>query len=322
MKAKVFLLDYGSTIDRVDMTTNVRHLKPTKELSQDPLAFKIILAGLYPVSMDIDWDLPSEVSMQQSRSPHSHLTILTGWCCRKRYWDGSAMKLVKRVVGLCNGLGILRDASSPSSTRRVGTLIMCKTSSSRDQINLNKLLEDKKFADYSQFEVEMDHNSVDQGYGVESTDFSSDEEDVVIRNSDPLLNVPHMTIQQKIANHYRERNNNDDSFSSTDSSKAGPSLRARKSLQKKGAEGNVADQLKESLRSVSDEVTKKEEAQEEVQEEDDIWSKFREEKKEVKGHMIPGGVFLGKRHENILARIKSSNEQELREKFTKLVTKK
>ena len=237
------------------------------------------------------------------------------------------MKLVKRVVGLCNGLGILRDASSPTSTRRVGTLIMCKTSSSRDQINLNKLLEDKKFADYSQFEVEMDHNSVDQGYGVESTDwdFSVDEEDFEIRNSDPLLNVPSMTTREKIANlhnnlRYKERNNNDDSFSSTDSSQAGPSMRARKSLQKKGAEGKVADRLKESLRS--DEVTKKEEAQEEVQEEDDIWSKFREETKEVKGHVIPGGVFLGKRHENILARIKSSNEQELREKFTRFVTKK
>ena len=237
------------------------------------------------------------------------------------------MKLVKRVVGLCNGLGILRDASSPTSTRRVGTLIMCKTSSSRDQINLNKLLEDKKFADYSQFEVEMDHNSVDQGYGVESTDwdFSSDEEDFEIRNSDPLLNVPSMTTREKIANLLaKERNNNDDSFSSTDSSQAGPSMRARKSLQKKGAEGKLADRLKESLslRSVSDEMTKKEEAQEEMQEEDDIWSKFREETKEVKGHVIPGGVFLGKRHENILARIKSSNEQELREKFTRFVTKK
>ena len=91
MKVKVFLLDFGSTIDRVDVTTKVRHLRPTRELSQDPLAFKIILAGLYPVSMDIDWDLPSGASMQQSRSPHTQLSRICnglvlqeeilGWQC-------------------------------------------------------------------------------------------------------------------------------------------------------------------------------------------------------------------------------------------------
>ena len=72
LKAKVFLLDFGSTIDRVDVRTEVRELQPSQQLSQEPLAFKIILAGLYPVSLDIDWDLSSGATMQQSRSQHLH----------------------------------------------------------------------------------------------------------------------------------------------------------------------------------------------------------------------------------------------------------
>ena len=50
LKANVFLVDYGSTIE-TEVKKKVRKLKLKDRAAEPPLAFKIILEGLYPVSM-------------------------------------------------------------------------------------------------------------------------------------------------------------------------------------------------------------------------------------------------------------------------------
>ena len=50
--ATVFMLDYGLTLDRVDTVKFVRRIEDGF-LSEAPLAFQVVLAGLSPVSMDL-----------------------------------------------------------------------------------------------------------------------------------------------------------------------------------------------------------------------------------------------------------------------------
>ena len=49
--AKCFLTDFGSTVEKIDVRTRVRQLQPKEKALEPPMAFKIILEGLYPVSM-------------------------------------------------------------------------------------------------------------------------------------------------------------------------------------------------------------------------------------------------------------------------------
>ena len=50
LKASVFLVDYGSSIE-IEVKKRVRKLQLKDQAVEPPLAFKIILAGLYPISM-------------------------------------------------------------------------------------------------------------------------------------------------------------------------------------------------------------------------------------------------------------------------------
>merc|ERR1719219_963049 len=165
LKANVFLPDYGSTIE-IDVKKKARKLQLKAQLEEPPLAFKIILEGLYPISMDIDWMSGGE-KLQESR---------------KRSWDESALKMVQNVVKVCQGNGKLLEAST-FPTRRVGSLVMMQPSPSSspgpDKINLNNLLLERKFAGHSRLEAETDLTEVetDLGFGQESSSVSSEEEE-------------------------------------------------------------------------------------------------------------------------------------------------
>ena len=50
LMASVFLVDYGSTVE-IDVKKRVRKLQLKNQAVEPPLAFKIILEGLYPISM-------------------------------------------------------------------------------------------------------------------------------------------------------------------------------------------------------------------------------------------------------------------------------
>ena len=50
LKANIFLVDFGSTIE-TEVRKKVRKLEVKDQAAEPPLAFKIILEGLYPVSM-------------------------------------------------------------------------------------------------------------------------------------------------------------------------------------------------------------------------------------------------------------------------------
>ena len=78
--ATVFMLDYGLTLERVDTVKFVRRIEDSF-LSEAPLAFQVVLAGLSPVSMDLDWSVGGSMTPVAASS-----------------WDAAALSLVRRIV--------------------------------------------------------------------------------------------------------------------------------------------------------------------------------------------------------------------------------
>ena len=90
MKANVFLVDYGSIIE-TDVKKKVRKLQLKNQAAEPAQAFRIILEGLYPVSMvnhrvvtlyflikmlqDIDWE-SGDGMMQQYRLAELEVFII------------------------------------------------------------------------------------------------------------------------------------------------------------------------------------------------------------------------------------------------------
>lgn len=264
------------------------------------------------------------------------------------------MNLVQHVVKICQGEGKLLDPYI-FPTRRVGSLMMIKSGSSTEpgprKIHLNKLLVKKGFGQHSSMEVEMDLKEVETGlaFGDEATNQSSDEEEEEEETSvseydpQPLLTTHQkMTSLQLYAEEPESAEPSNRLFSvntasSISSRGLGPWLAQSKrpeaakstssSVTAPGSKIDQALKLRESLRKGRE--AKREEPQQEQSvevldsKEEDLWSQVRVPKKkgEFRVHEMPGGVFVGKHHEDIVANIKSTSGEDLKRKFTNLVCK-
>ena len=250
--------------------------------------------------------------------------------------------MVEHVINACHREGTFQKTNLLGPTTRVGTLLVGRhvsdVTSEKRQIDLKELLVKKKFAEYSQFE-ELDERYFDTNYGVDTTNISTEEEEDEgdFYNPQPLL-----MAEQKMANlqlYVSDEANKKDICSS--SSSAGLKLGTRRadltsqsscsSLQVtgKGPEGGLAglvDRLRHNIRTDRDSLQGDQNKATEVgdSDQDDIWSQFREREEgkqsKHKCHVMPGGVSVGKRHESILAKIKSNSGQELKKKFRDFVT--
>ena len=119
--ATVFMLDYGLTLDRVDAVKFVRRIEDSF-LSEAPLAFQVVLAGLSPVSMDLDWSVGGSMSSVAVSS-----------------WDAAALSLVRRIVTESGGEAELVDTMVDPRGRRHGQLLII-TRLSKGEVNLFTVL--------------------------------------------------------------------------------------------------------------------------------------------------------------------------------------
>ena len=249
--------------------------------------------------------------------------------------------MVEHVINACHREGTFQKTNLLGPTTRVGTLLVGRhvsdVTSEKRQIDLKELLVKKKFAEYSQFE-ELDERYFDTNYGVDTTNISTEEEDEGdFYNPQPLL-----MAEQKMASlqlYVSDEANKKDICSS--SSSAGLKLITRRAdltsqsscstlqVTGKGSEGGLAglvDRLRHNIRTDRDSLQGDQNNATEVgdSDQDDIWSQFREREEgkqsKHKCHVMPGGVSVGKRHESILAKIKSNSGQELKKKFRDFVT--
>lgn len=77
--AKVFLIDYGYCLEEVSSKACIRLLPKKLNMLVKPLAFQVFLAGLRPLTMDIDYEMGMQTlgqTVAQKWSGFSHDLVL------------------------------------------------------------------------------------------------------------------------------------------------------------------------------------------------------------------------------------------------------
>ena len=111
LKATIFLIDYGVTLHDIDLADDVSRLD-RQFMGEAPLAFQVVLSGLSPVSMDMDWDIGAGKTMT-TRPAHD--------------WDTAALRFVKTIIeeaGAAGGQAELVDVTLDERGRRHGQVLL------------------------------------------------------------------------------------------------------------------------------------------------------------------------------------------------------
>jgi len=136
--ATVFLIDYGEIIENLRVDQCVKHM-PSGMSKDPPLAFKVILAGLSPVSMDLDF---------------RHGTNMMEVTPQRR-WDQAALRGVLQQVQDVEGIAEMKNWVRDQSGRYHGQIFLVGQERKK-AIHLNKLLVESLFALESQWQMEND----------------------------------------------------------------------------------------------------------------------------------------------------------------------
>ena len=356
LKATIFLIDYGVTLHDIDLAGDVSRLEQ-QFMSEVPLAFQVVLSGLSPVSMDMDWDIGGGKTM--TTRPASD-------------WDTAALRFVKTIIeeaGAAGGQAELVDVTLDERGRRHGQVLLNNKSNKVTsvvmprpllrryfQVHLNDLLIEKKFAEFSQTKLEQDlleARTAANSSNIPINNSGEEEREVDIESR--LEDSP--SLEQTVSE--TDSNNNDHrrgSFMGVppryNKARASSSGKGRgkgyeissplsslipiqghsstKEVQENDKTKSTASQklltaLRKSRGSKVVCVSK-----EPSEDEENIWDQFRRTRDTRRDDTskvmhLPGGVFVGKYHEQVVANILQGGhggQQELRQKFEEFVIKK
>jgi len=335
-KATIFLIDYGITLHDIEMADDVRRLDH-QFMSEDPLAFQVVLSGLSPVSMNMDWEIGGAKTM--TTSPASD-------------WDTAALRFVKTIIedsGAARAQAEMVDVILDKRGRRHGQVLLNNKS---NKVHLNELLIEKKFAEFSQTKLDQDLLEAQTAATFSIIPIVKEEREAqmenVVEDSSSLEET--VTVTDTNNNNPKRSsfmgappkyNRNTRTGSGKGRGKSHDNVAPLSSLVPiqsddicKEAQGenksNASQKLLTALRKSrgSKVVCVSNERPEEEQE--DIWDQFRRTRDTrrddtSKVHHLPGGVFVGKYHEQVVANILQGGhggQQELRQKFEEFVIRK
>lgn len=300
LMAKLFLIDYGEVWEQVKVKGCLK-LMPPGASEEPPMAFEVVLAGLQPVSMDLDFMLG-----QNSMEVTPQVT-----------WDQSAMYEVENEIKRHEKYASLKDWTTDRRGRCHGQLHLGGT------LHLNQHLIDKKFAIHSQCQYKNDMDEILLGNDVsilpktdsvkvfaveESCQFDSIN-DVSITTLEEATELLGINKPPKVVSQWTR-------FVSNTSIGRGRSVNENLPIGKEDEVQFKKDSVSETVRveqankllarlrarNVSDTGSSSE----------DTWSCLRsqstsENKHEYKVpvHMLPGGALIGKHHEEILSHLPS-----------------
>ena len=329
LRVNVFLIDYGTTVTRVSADQDVRVLDSS--FSQEAgAAFQVVLSGLSPVTMDVDWSLSSSV---MSVTPAES-------------WTPAALAFVRAVVKEANHEAELVDYVVDSIGRRHGQLLLPQKTV---KIHLNEVLVEKKFAGHSREKYENDLMEFDL---LSNDDCSSIVEgsapsEIMLPASSPeedsskIVTLEDFEKDRQANDEYRKslvvqprpsqllykphrgsmsRGRGRSSVSMRDFNKSDhlSSLVKISDFKKSNieSESNSNKLLSRLRRSVC--INK---APVEVV---DDWATVRDKRDktrddDTKFHQLPGGVFIGKYHEAVVSHLVRSDGDDLKTKFEKFV---
>jgi len=340
--ASVFLIDYGRTLHRVDVDNDIRALDSGFCVEQGT-SFQVILSGLSPVTMDMDWSCGGSV---MKASPADH-------------WDEAALTFIRNVLNESNNCEAdLVDFVIDSSGRRHGQVLVGHGSC---KIHLNEILIEKNFAAHSQWQYENDLMEIELDLNnnvLETIPENEDNVDVIGEIVAPKVTLEDYensvdsevgtssqisSLNTETHNHRKpasvgscrgRKNVHSQSFGprsfkqsplvkddeGADSASSGNGLRP---LRQTGNSLRLLTALKRKSNSKVFCVERKEEKEEYDWESIRLnRDKSRDDNRKV--HQLPGGVFIGKYHEEVVAHINknssfSGSAKDLKEKFEQFV---
>ena len=313
--ANVFLIDYGQVLEDRKVEGSVMIL-PSCFSTLTPLAFRVVLAGLLPASMDYDLELKGGMAVQQARS-----------------WDAAALREVERLLADTSGkMGWVRnwvkdkvgrwglDVDSNNSYalgRYHGKLELLMATGNR--VELNQWLVKMQFAIHSEakereeINAEPDEDGSDQEDAGESDEESFDSSlDSEVENELEITRNLASVALKPIPDHGREL---DHKLESKDIQDTPTKTEERRSRIKE-----MMMKLQAKKKSV--EVSAK------PIENENMWDAFRksgnseiDKSSRASSNLLPSGVLLGKFHENVLFNLHADGIIDQREKFEKFVKK-
>jgi len=328
--ATVFLIDYGKVRESLRVETCVREMPPGIS-NAPPLAFQILLAGLSPVTRDLDFMMGRNVMEMTAQ----------------RGWDQAAWREVEEVVAEVNGFAEVRNWVVDQRGRYQGQLYLVGERKVK-RLHLNQLLQEKQFAVESQWQMEndLDEEAVD---GENNREFkalvdsrSSDLGSWEVEYSNEAFGESEVTGGQTGFDDDRapgrekvgECGARNVAAGITRGSMIGRGIKKREesreiNVASIGMAGIISatrkDKAKEFLDGLKSKKVKSvtvKDDRDEVTDDDEFWKVVRgkpgSEDKSA-SHLLPGGVFLGRHHEAVLANIQAGSKQEQKKKFEQFV---
>jgi len=267
--ANVFLIDYGEEWKEICVQTCMKKIPyHINQESPSPLAIKIVLKGLQPVSMDIDF---IEGKSLMEVTPQNE-------------WDYAAWNEVRRAISKFDGIAELRNWILDGKGRYQGQLHLVDVKTSKE-FHLNQMLIVKKFAVENSYVFEHDMEDLIQHEETEVGSHSSTE-----LQSDMTSSLKNHPLLDKL----KKKNSNLNLL--------------------RGIEGGASDfSVKPESENRCDE---------------DMWSSVRKNCRvddndsnvQIASHLFPGGVFVGRRHEKILAHLQNEHVTERKAKFKDFIS--
>jgi len=322
--ASVFLIDYGEVLEGVKVEPCVRNM-PSHISAEPPMAFQIVLAGLSPVSMDLDFMLGQNV---MEVTP-------------QRGWDQAAWMQVRKEIEMVDGIAEVRDWVVDQRGRYQGQLYLLDEGGER-RLHLNQMLVERQFAVESQWQMENDME--------ETVDWENNKEFRALDHGSTELSSWELPGEEEYAGKsleefaseaFGESEVKDASFAASiwddlgniKGLGRGRMVKVREddidvtgSVNTSNRNGvgtqfqqNRMDKAKEFLNKLKGKKVVETGAADE-----EFWTAVRGkpspgEPDRSASHLLPGGVFIGRHHEKVLAHLQADNMQDQKKKFEQFV---
>jgi len=297
--ANVFLVDYGRILEDRKVEGSIMVL-PSCFSELPHLAFRIVLAGLLPASMDYDLELRGGMAVRLARS-----------------WDAAAMRDVERMLALTTDkVGRLRNWMRDQIGRYHGKLDLLMATG--EEVELNQWLVEMQFAIYSEAKQREDiyaKAEEDEQLAEESAEESCDssldsdfEEELEITR-----NMASITLKPPPD----QPNASEEMLAGNETSK---------DYQTKAGERRA--RVKEMMMKLQAKKKAAEESAKPVEESENMWDAFRnsgnseiDKSSRASSNLLPSGVLIGKFHENVLFNLHADGIIDQRKKFERFVKK-
>jgi len=298
--ANVFLIDYGQVIEVRKVEGSVMVLPPCFSASTlAPLSFRIVLAGLQPASMDYDLELRGGMAVRPART-----------------WDAAATRGVENMLARTSDkMAWVRNLVKDKIGRYHGQLDLLMANGKR--IELNQWLVEMQFAIHSEakqredIDAEADEEEQAEESDEESFDSSLDSE--VENDLEITRNMASVALKPP-----------------TDQPSASEDMLARSDMNKD--EQTKTEERRARVKEMMLKLQAKKKAAEEpakpVEESENMWDAFRksgnseiDKLSRASSNLLPGGVLLGKFHENVLFNLHADGIEDQRKKFERFVKK-